>query len=93
MKKPERTWNDPSNPCDTAKLFEKIAGFFTRRSIVYSFGFNWCIWILMMIRAWSSDAHLAPVVVIGTFILITVYAILISPIVEWIWNCIIERKS
>ena len=92
-RRPERTWNDPLMPDESLPIFKKIASCFTKRGIAISLVFIWTLWAIFMVREWVVWGDVTPLLLAQTFIPITVYAILISPITEWRWNLMTGRKS
>lgn len=92
-RRPEREWNDPPLTGESIQATERILGYFTKRGIIVSLVFIWTIWIIAMLHRYLVLHETSIPVLIGTFILLTVYAILISPITEWSWDAIIGRKS
>ncbi len=95
--RPERVWNDPplldESPLTIEKASRIVSQSYTRKGIILSLGFNWTIWIFMMIQEWIVWNDVTLLLLAQTFIPLTVYAILISPITEWSWNLIIGGKS
>lgn len=91
-RRPERIWHDPPMPDNSSLSFRKISGYFTRKGIVGSLLFVWSIWAVAMIQYSISGISIPAFMLIGTFILLTVYAILISPILEWSFDMAMGKK-
>lgn len=87
-RRPKRTWNDPPMSDDSLLTLKKITGCFTKRGITMSLAFVWTLWAMRMIREWIVWDDVTLFMAVQTFIPITVYAILISPLVEWSWNLV-----
>jgi hypothetical protein len=80
-------------PDESPRTLEKIFGCFTKRGIIISLIFIWTIWVITMLHRHLVLHDASVSMLIGTFILLTVYAILISPITEWSWNLMTGGKS
>ncbi len=96
-RRPERTWNDPPMPDGSPMTIEKaskiVGRAYTRRGVKISLAFIWTLWAMCMIQEWVIWDDVTLLLLAQTFIPLTVYAILISPITEWSWNLITGGKS